>query len=65
MMKNGEKLSLLGALGLCRNHTNDSLRALNRLTRRLMDNFSSSKFDSITFDNVIAHHSLEIVKHRM
>ena len=31
MMKNGEKLSLLDALGLCRDHTNDSLHAVNRL----------------------------------
>ena len=64
IMKNDEKLSLLGALGLCRNYTNNSLRAVNRLTRRLMNNFSS-KFDSITFDNIITHHSSEIVKHRM
>ena len=64
MMKNGETFSMVGALGSCRNYTNDSLRTVMKITQRLIDNISC-KSNSITFDNIIAHHTSEIVKHRM
>ena len=55
---------MVGALGSCRNYTNDSLRTVMKITQRLIDNISC-KSNSITFDNTIAHHTSEIVKHRM
>ena len=64
IMKNGETFSVVGALGSCRNYTNDSLRTVMKITQRLIDNISC-KSNSITFDNTIAHHTSDIVKHRM
>ena len=64
MMKNGETFSVVGALGSCRNYTNDSLRTVMKIAQRLIDNISCES-NSITFNNIIAHHTSEIVKHRM
>ena len=64
MIKDGETFSMVSALGSCANYTNGSLRTVMKITQRLIDNISCES-NSITFDNIIAHHTSEIVKHRM
>ena len=64
-MKNGESVSLLGLLGMSqRRHINQSLSIIQHIVERFTSNVCRS-LDSPKFDDIIAHHTKEIVSHLM
>ena len=64
-MKNGESVSLLGLLGMSRRrHINQSLSIIQHIVERFTSDVCHS-LDSPKFDDIIAHHTKEIMSHLM
>ena len=62
-MKNRENVSLLGLLGMSgRRHVNESLSIIQHIVERFTSNVCHS-LDSPKFEDIIAHHTKEIVSH--
>ena len=63
-MKGGQTLSLKGVLGLCHD-VEPGANEVYHVATRLCSNRSAATSERMSIDNIIRHHTGEIIKHQM